>query len=164
METWPTLPAWPPLVLINTSEVCHPLPHHGESQWVLGWAATCLLWCNDTNKGAWQGSCEWPLCVMWWGSLRDEDGDGGWQGQTEWLILTALPEGGRNPVRDTGGLKGGRWRWWDVGDSQVAQPATPPLNVLVSPWQLGSAGVQGSSHTWRRQKTSFAFCTQHCSS
>lgn len=163
MESWPALPAWLPLVLINTSEVCHPLPNHGESQWVLGWAATCLLRCNDTNKGAWQGPCEWPLCVMWWGSLRDEDGDGGWQGQTEWLILTALPEGGRNPARDTGGLRGGRWRWWDVGDSQVVQPATPPWMCLYhhDNWDQRVSRDPVTPGEGRKHHLHFAHSTAH---
>lgn len=33
-QTRPTLPAWLPLLLIDTSGVCHPLPHHGGCQWV----------------------------------------------------------------------------------------------------------------------------------
>lgn len=149
VETWPARPAWLPLVLINTAGVCHPLPHHGESQWVLGWAATCLLGCNDANKGAWQGLCGQLFCIMrpWLAERRRSRQKLGGVGvrssrQTVWLIPAALQHltselrpapvistrrpGGRRPVRDWGGKRG-----WEVGvkvvggDSQGVQWATP---------------------------------------
>lgn len=154
VETRPALPAWLPLVLINTSGVAirSPTTKRASGCWDRLLHARCdaMTLIKERDRASADGSSVWCDVV----------GDRGWR--KRWC-------GGRQRgcweedalLRDLGRMRARGW-----GDGLVGEiprcSALPCLNVPPSPWQLGPAGVRGSTHTWRKQKTSFAFCTQHC--
>ena len=157
VETRPALPAWLPLVLINTSGVAirSPATKRASGCWDRLPRARCdvMMLIKERGRASADGSSVWFDVV---GRQRLEGV--AVRRHTAWLL------GRRCPAEWSGKDESERLGWW-VGGWWGEIPrcsALPCLNVPPSPWQLGPAGVRGSTHTWRKQKTSFAFCTQHC--
>lgn len=67
---------------------------------------------------------------------------------------------GRHRLKDLGrdGGGGNGERMVSVGIPKVFSLS---LNMSISPWQLGPAGVQGFTHTWKQNKTELIICILH---
>lgn len=124
------------------------------------------------------------FCIMWWGwqivkgGGRSRGGvgwggDGGGKSQTAWLSLTVLLELTSELVisiqtrRKIPLERFERWgwsQWWLLWGFPRCSASYSLSEWACITMTTEASGSPGFTHTWKKQKTSFAFCTQPCSS